>query len=320
MPLLRLFARAGAGAAWNSGGLALGLFTLAGLGQALLVSSVVPRPGLFGQLLLGAAGAVFPLSLAVATLAGVAGGFARLREERALLALASLGVPATRLLPAVVTLSAVMALPYALCTHVLEPRARALLRDARVEAAAAVVPREGRPVRVGTWWLALDGERLVFTDGIHGGLATSWAWRAAAGGVVAELGGVRLDLGDAGAAIKTLTLPIPIEGRGRISPAERTTSELRVQLVRSAALGRDGTERWLLYKRTLLPVALVPLAVAAAGLARRVPAGGVVGGLLFVSWLTVRALDASVPSLGPVAAAALFGLGMMGLAGAAWRK
>ncbi len=317
-PLAWLFARAAWGPAWTTGGLALVLLALAGLGQALSASSVVPGPALLGRLALGVVGSVLPLALAVGALAGAAGGVARLREERTLLGLASLGLSPRSLggLCAVGVLPVVVM--YAGLTHYGEPLARALVRDTRVAAAAAVSPREGRPVRLGSWWVALDEGALVFTDGSRTGRADGWAWAPRAGGVLAELSGVDLTFDGADARLETLSLPVPVGNRGKVHVSERTTPDLREQLLRSAALGRDAAERWLLWKRTLLPLALVPLSVAAAGFARRRSPGWIVGALLLGSWVAVRLLDAQEAALGPALSGTVFLAGTLATAIAAW--
>ena len=313
--------RAAAPAAGRTGLLALGLLTLAGLGQALLASSAAPSASLLLRLAAASAGAVAPLAVGVGALAGAATASARLADEGALLGLGSLGVPPGRLAP----LFALFVLPAALAQAALhhggEPLARAALRDARAEALAALEPRADEAVRLGAWWVASAGAGLAFTDGERTGTATSARLQAREGGVLASLGGVDVSLPD-GTRLHadTLELPVPVSGRGRVHAAERSTPDLRRQLAVSAALGRDGYERWLLWKRSLLPAGLVPLAVAGAGLARRFRAGPVVGGLLLGSWALVRVLDAWSGTLSPLAASLLFLAPLVALAGAAWRR
>lgn len=319
-PLARLFARATWAPGWTTAGLALVLLGLAGLGQALLTSSIAPGPALLSRLALGVLGSVVPLALAVGALAGVAGGVARLREERALLGLQAAGLGPKRLAALCGAAALPVALAYGACTHFLEPMARALVRDTRVAAAAAVVPREGRPVRLGTWWAALEAGELVFTDGARTGRAETWAWSPRAGGVLAELGGVELRLDNTAAHLDTLALPVPVANRGKVHVSERTTPDLRDQLVFSAALGRDGAERWLLWKRTLLPLSLVPMAVAAGGFARRRAPGLVVGGLLLGGWVGIRLLDAELTWLGPFLASTVFLAGACLTSALAWRR
>lgn len=319
-PLVRLFARAAWAPGWTTAALAWVLLGLAGLGQACLVSSVVPGPALLGRLALGVFGSGVPLALAVGALAGVAGGVGRLREERALLGLEAAGLPPRRLAGLSAALVLPVALAYAAAAHFAEPAARALVRDTRIAAAAAVTPREGRAVRLGSWYTALEGGELVFTDGTRAGRAARYAWAPRAGGVLADLTDVDVAFAGATAHLDTLSLPVAIENRGKVHVSERTTPDLLDQLDRSAALGRDAQERWLLWKRTLLPAALVPLAMAAGGFARRRAPGGVVGALLLGSWVAVRLLDAQIAALGAPVAAALFLVASLGVAAWAWRR
>jgi hypothetical protein len=319
--MTRLLWRAAVPAAARTTTVALGLLTLGGLGQALLATSASPPPALLLRLLLASAGAVAPLALGVGALAGAASAASRLAEDRALLGLGTLGVPASRLAPLFLAAVLPAALLQAALAHGGEPLARAALRDARAEALAAVTPRPDEAVRLGAWWVAAQGDGLAFTDGTRTGTARSARLDVHQGGVLARLAGVELSLEDgARATAERVALPVPVDGRGRTHAAERTTPDLLRQLRVSAALGRDGYERWLLWKRTLLPLALGPLAVAAAGFARRFRVGPVVGGLLFTSWVGVRILDGQTSTLSPALASALFLLPVLALAGLAWRR
>lgn len=320
-PVVRLFLRAVWTPAWTTAALASALLTLAGLGQVLLASSVAPPPGLLLRLLLGVAGSIAPLALAVGALAGVAGGVARLREENALLALAATGLSETK----IALLAAVLLIPVALAHaglgHFAEPLARASVRDTRAATAAAITPRANRPVRVGPWWAAVEGAELVFTDGVATGRAARWALSARQGGVFVELEGTELRMAS-GERIRAehVAVPIPIANRGKVHVSERTTPDLVRQLAISASLGRDGLERWLLWKRSLLAALLVPLGVAAAGLARRRAPGLVVGSMLVGAWVAVRLCDAAIEQMGaPIAAITLMG-GAVLLSGWAWRR
>ncbi len=308
-------------AAFRTALLAVGLLTLAGLGQALLATSAAPSLPLLLRLCAASAGAIAPLALGVGALAGAAFAAARLADEGALLALASLGLPLRHLAP----LFALFVLPAAFAQaglhHWGEPLARSALREARSEALASVSPRSGEAVRVGSWWVAGAGTGLAFTDRASTGLATSAVLEARSGGVLARLGDVDLRLPD-GATVHAdrIEVPLPLAAGGRVHPGERTTPELRRQIAVSAALGREGYERWLLWKRTLLPVALVPLAVAAGGLARSRRPGAVVGALLIGSWGLIRLLDAQAAALGPALASVLFLVPLVLVAGWAWRR
>lgn len=318
---MRLFAHAVWTPAWTTTALATALLTLAGLGQVLLLSSVSPPPWLLLRLMLGVAGSIAPLALAVGALAGMASGVARLREEHALLALAAAGLPPRQ----IALLASVLLLPVALVHaglgHFAEPWARSWVRDTRAAAAASITPRADRPVRVGGWWAAVEGSNLVFTDGVATGRASSWAIRARQGGVFVELDDTELRLAS-GETVRAdhLAVPIPIANRGKVHVTERTTPDLIRQLDVSAVLGRDTLERWLLWKRTLLPALLVPLGVAAAGFARRRSPGPVVGALLLGGWVAVRLCDAGIEQLSaPFAALGLLlSAGVLG--GWAWRR
>ncbi|GDX80918.1 hypothetical protein LBMAG42_27290 [Deltaproteobacteria bacterium] len=307
--------------AWTTGALALALLTLAGLGQVLLASSVSPAPELLLHLVLGVAGSIAPLALAVGALAGMASGVARLREEHALLALAASGLSQQKIALLGMVLLVPVAFAHAGLGHFAEPLARSWVRDTRAAAAAAIVPRADRPVRVGSWWAAVEGDGLVFTDGLATGRAAGWAIGARRGGVFVELEEAELRLAS-GESVRAahVAVPIPIANRGKVHVSERTTPDLLRQLAISASLGRDRLERWLLWKRTLLPVLLVPLGVAAAGFARRLSPGPIVGTLLIGSWVAVRLCDAGIERIGaPTAAFGLmFAASLVG--GWAWRR
>jgi len=304
-----------------TGGLATILLGLGALGQALLALSVAPTPGLLLRLAAGAFGSVSSVALGVGVLGGVARGVVRLREERALLALAAAGLRPGRLglLAGAVCLPGVLL--HLAVGHFGEPLARAQLRDARVAVASALDPRTDRPVRIGPWWVAEQaGGGLWFTDGVRAGRADRWRLVPHQGGVAADLGGVVLAAAE-GVAVRAdrLELPIPLAAR-RVHIFERTTPDLRAQIAVSAALGRDTYERWTLWKRTLLSAVLVPLSIAAAGFARRRGEGVVVGGLVLGTWVVVRLLDAQVAAIGLGPTTVLFIAWAAVVATAAWRR
>ncbi len=320
-PLVRLLVRATVTPALMTGGMAVLLLGLGSLAQALLVLSVAPGPALLFRLTVGVLGSVLPVALGVGVVAGVAAGVSRLRDERALTALAAIGLARWRL----ALLCGLIAIPWAVAqaglTHFGEPVARALVRDTRVDVATSIRPGSAGPVRVGTWWIAEDAGSLSFTDGRIAGLADGWALSARQGGVLAELTGVELALAD-GARLHAdaLSLPLALGGRGRVHIFERTTPDLLRHLRVSASLGRDRYERWTLWKRTLLPVILPILATAAAGLCRRLAEGRVVGGLVLGTWVVFRLLDTQLQVTGLLGSAALVLFGAIGVAVWAWRR
>ncbi len=320
-PLVRLVLRAVWGPAWTTAALATALLTLAGLGQVLLASSIAPPPALLLRLLLGVAGSIAPLALAVGALAGAAAGVARLREENALIALSATGLAPRKIAYVAVFLLLPIAFTHAVLGHFAEPLARSWVRDTRAAAAAAIAPRADRPVRLGTWWAAVEGSELVFTDGVATGRAAGWQLSARQGGVFVELEDAELQL-STGESVRAarMAVPIPIANRGKVHVSERATPDLIRQLDISSGLGRDALERWLLWKRSLLPALLLPLGVAAAGFARRRAPGPIVGSLLVGSWVAVRLCDARIADLGaPLATFGCFVLAC-GLAGWAWRS
>ncbi len=295
--------------------LALGLL-IAGLGllaQALVTTGVSPGPGLFVQLALASLGSAGAVAWPLAALAGAALGARRLRDEGAWLALQSLGVGPRALTRA--------ALPFALCagagsgvvTHLAEPAARAGLRDSRAATVAAVEPREGQTLQLGPWSVAVQDERIYFTDGGRAGEAEGWALRPAAAGVVMELEAGRIEAWDRSTSLsfERLSLPIRLPGtEGRIAPAERGTPDLWRR-------AHSPYERWILWKRTVLPTLLVPLVLASLrGGVSSWPLGGVVGGGVLGLWGSVRLLDQLAGAIGPALPSAL--LLIFGLLAAWW--
>ncbi|MSQ01402.1 MAG: hypothetical protein EXR71_05850 [Myxococcales bacterium] len=319
--LVRLLVRATVTPALMTGGMAVLLLGLGSLAQALLILSVAPGPALLLRLAAGVFGSVLPVALGVGVVAGVAGGMARLRDERALTALAAMGLAPWRLALFCGLIAVPGAAVQAGLTHFGEPWARALVRDARVEVATSIRPVGAHPVRVGGWWMAEVGESLAFTDGRIAGVAARWALSGRQGGVLAELHGVDLALaGGARLRAESLSLPLALDGRARVHIFERTTPDLLRQLRQSAALARDGYERWTLWKRSLLPLILPALAAAAAGFSQRWGEGRVVGALVLGTWVLFRLLDTQLQLVGLVGGAAVVLSGALGTVLWAWRR
>jgi lipopolysaccharide export LptBFGC system permease protein LptF len=299
---------------------------LGGLGQALLLSAVVPDLDLLGRMALASVGTALGLALPVGGLAGVAGGMRRLRDEGAWLGLRSLGVSGFAVAVPTAAFLLCVTLLWLGISHVAEPEARAALREARVDAAVRVVPVEGRTVRVGTWAAAVEGGVLHFAGGEWLGTARSWAVRPGLTGVVVHLadGELRAADGAVRARFTTLDMPVALAGTaGKVHVSERTTPELLRQIAVSAALGRDAYERWILWKRTLLPVCLLPIGLAAVPLGlvrrRRWPLVVVVGAQVLTLWGVVRVADQWVGSFGVGGAAGVtLGAAVVWLV-AAWR-
>lgn len=289
------------------GALAWGVLALGGLGQALLTTAVAPDLDLLGRLVLGAGGAALGLAVPLGGLAGVAAGARKLAEEGAWLGLRSMGVGGRALIGPVGGGLLVVTAAWLGVTHYAEPAARAALREARVDAAVRVAPVEGRTVRLGPWSAAVEDGRLRFAGEGWLGEAAAWEVRPAAAGVVVALheGEVRSTDGATRARFASLEAPVPLVGTtGKVHASERTTPELRAQVAISAALGRDAYERWILWKRSVLPACLVPLGLGVLpfALRRRGPVAALVGAQALTVWGVVRIADQSVQSIGPAAA------------------
>jgi hypothetical protein len=270
---------------------------------------VVPDLDLLGRMAVGAGGAAAGLAVPLGALGGVLAGSRRMADERAWLGLRTLGISARHLVLPATGLLFAAALAWGAVAHFGEPYARATLRDARVAAAVRVVPVEGRTVTLGSWAASVEGGRLRFAGGDWLGVADQWSVRPAAAGVIVSLTGGELRSADGAtrARFSTLEMPIPLAAGGKVQAAERTTPDLLRQIAVSAALGRDAYERWILWKRSLLPLCLLPLGFAGLrlGLASRVPILALGAAEVLTLWGAVRVADQAIGRLGPEGAGAL---------------
>lgn len=299
---------------------------LAGLGgfaQAVLASAVVPDADLLARMGGAAIAAALGLAVPLGVLLGVAGGLARLREEGAWLGLRAAGLGGGALVGPVAAVLGVGVAAWLGVAHFVEPHARAALRDARVAAAVRVSPVEGRTLDVGDWSVSVDGGRLRFAGGEHVGSAARWSISPAQAGVLVRLedGELRDVVTGAFGTFATLDAPLALGRAGKVHVSERATPDLLGQLATSAALGRDAYERWILWKRTLLPLALWPLGLAALPLVlgRRAPVAAVVGAQALTLWGAVRLADQAIGALGPPGAAVVTGLVALAWPALAWR-
>ncbi|MES2640276.1 MAG: hypothetical protein V4850_12355 [Myxococcota bacterium] len=316
MALARLVLVPVLGRAATVGALVWIVVAVGGLGQALLTSAVVPDPDLLLRMGAGALGVGAAVAVPLGALGGVAAGLGGMAEERAWLGLRTLGVGGRAVAAPIALFLVVVMATWLAITHAVEPGARAWIRDARIAAAVRVVPVEGRVVQLGGWAAAVEGGVLHFAGGEWLGFARTWEIRPALTGVVVALGSgeVRSTDGLSRARFATLEMPVPMTGTaGKVHAAERTTPDLRRQLTVSAALGRDAYERWILWKRTLLPLCLLPLGLATVPLAldRRWPVLAIVGAQVVTLWGVVRVADQWVGAVGlPGAAAATFAVAL----------
>lgn len=292
---------------------------LGGLGtfaQAILLTPVIPDLDLCLRLAGAATLATTSIAIPVGLLAGTYAGLRRLRDQGSWLALGTFGVSGRALSGPVLALALLGAVAWGWASHEAEPRARAWLRDLRVDAAVRVRPQAEQAVRLGDWNVATAGDSLVFAGADHVGTAARWRLDPAANAVVATLEDVDLRdwRGGGGAHIDRVVMPFGLSSAGaKIHASERTTPDLLRQLALSDALGRGDYERWLLWKRTLLPLCLVPLMLAALPLGlgsrklgrRTLPVSALVTVQILSVWGTVRILDQRLAALDLTAAAAI---------------
>lgn len=290
-------------------GIVLSVGGLGGFAQALLTASVVPDGDLLLRMGAAAVGASAGLALPIGALAGIAGGLRRLADDGAWLGLRCAGLGGRALVAPVGVLLAAAAGVWLGVTHVGEPAARAAMREARVTAAVRVRPEEGRALRVGGWTVAVEDGVLHFAGGDIVGLAHAWALSPAETGVIVHLDDGTLRTPTSTVQFGAIDAPLSLGDDRKVHPSERSSPDLARQVAVSAALGRDAYERWILWKRTLLPFCLVPIGLAAVPLAlgRRSAVAVIVGAQVFSLWGLVRLADQGIGALGPVGAAAIVG-------------
>lgn len=301
-------------AALASGAMAWLFLGLGGLAQALVTAAVIPDADLLAKMTLAAMGSALSLAIPVGALLGTGVGIRRLLQEGAMLAVGTLGAGPRRIVIPVSFIVMMGAFGWGGMLHFGEPMARASMRETRIDAAVRVQPSAGRTLVVGPWFVAVDDGVLQFVGQGVSGTARGWALAPARTGVVATLTGVSaraLDGTGAGTADE-LVVPLPLAGtRGKVDVAERTTPDLLDAITINERLGRAAYERWMLWKRTLLPLVLVPLGVGAAGLVLRGRGvGGIVTAQAFAIWAAVRVTDQSIGVLGsPVASGVVLAVG-----------
>lgn len=155
--------------------------------------------------------------------------------------------------------------------------------------------------------------------GVVLGSATSWALAPAEHGVVATLRGVELRREGLRVRAAEATVPVAVSGWSRrgagatFSVAELGTPALLARFERTPA---DGHQRWILWKRSLQPLLVLPLALAAwvlgagewgggAAWTRRVPAAAWGAALVALTWMATRWVDGGDLTRPPALNAAL---------------
>jgi hypothetical protein len=259
---------------------------------------------------LAAAVAALGIAVPVGIFGAVASAGRAWVERGAWRALRAAGVAPRAFAVDTALLALVVAVPWSLAEHEAIPRARGVL------AAGGVSPelREGATVSLGPARLAREGDTVRILMAPDDG---GWTRLSAAGDVAPRAGGVALSLRDVvleredGLRVRAARLHgawVPPVRRGA---AERPTATLRP---------RDAYERWIVWKRTVVPLSAcgwAPVALA-AGVRARVPALLSAVLCLGAGWGVVRGLDGAVRAgaLDPVGAGAAL-LGVAAVAGVA---
>lgn len=295
--------------------------------QALVVAPVVP--GLLGALSvsLGFLPVALGAGLPAAALAGVVSAARSWREGGELVGLASAGLGARRLLPAVLVAGLGLAFAQAMLTAVAEPMGRRAARGALVEAVGDLTLRAGEPVEINGALLRARDVSAGRWSGIfiaeNGRVATARRGRVEGGRVLILEEGTARDVSDDGWQLDFTEARIPLEpGARRVEHAERSTRDLLRLVQRMGREHRDASyETLILYKRLSMPLAMpalmaLGLALGAAG-ARPAP---VALAVLVGWWSAIRLTDQWVASLGPSVAAGLPVALLVALAVVAWLR
>ncbi|MAY81711.1 MAG: hypothetical protein CL930_13145 [Deltaproteobacteria bacterium] len=287
-------------------------------GQAVVQSEFVPSlSGLF----LIAVGflpemvAVFsPVALFFATVTT-----ARLWSEGGdVMALGASGRSTQRLIPACCLAGFLIAAGVGLCTHVLGPLGRGVVRSALVDAVEELQLRPGQPVPVGDGVLRVASEQEGAVNDVFyaSGELVVWApkGRFDAQGEVLLEDGQAMKLDEAWKMEFDRARASLVPDQVGIHNFERSSRSLIGLIERMESRGVDASkERLVLYKRTVLPLSVPILALLGLPLGARFrrPAWLTVGAVLGV-WAIQRLGDHVVVDVGP-SGTALLPLVVLGL-------
>jgi lipopolysaccharide export LptBFGC system permease protein LptF len=274
-------------------------------GQAVVQSEFVPS---LSGLILIAVGflpemiAVFsPVALLFASVAT-----GRLWMERGdLLALGAAGRSTQRLIPACCLAGFVIAAGVGLCTHVLGPLGRGMVRSAITQAVDDLQLRPGQPVPVGDGVLRVAKEQDRTVSGVFYAVGDVVMW--APKGQLGSDGEVVLERGQAMKLDESWKMEFEqahtnlSPNRAGIHNFERSSPSLLGLIERMESRGVDASkERLVLYKRTVLPLSVPVLALLGLPLGARFrrPAWLTVGVVLGL-WAAQRVGDHVVKDVGP---------------------
>jgi lipopolysaccharide export LptBFGC system permease protein LptF len=243
----------------------------------------------------------------------------RLWMERGdILALGAAGGSTQRLIPACCMAGCLIAVGVGLCTHVLGPMGRGLVRSSVTEAVNDLQLRPGQPVAVGDGMLrvAKEKDRIVSDVFYASGDVVLWAPE----GQLGTEGDVVLEQGQAINLDQSWRMDFE-RVHANLSPNqagihnfERSSRSLMSLIERMESRGVDASkERLVLYKRTILPASVPVLALLGLPLGARFrrPAWLTVGVVLGL-WAIQRVGDHVVEDIGP-SGIALLPLTILGL-------
>ncbi|MSP54286.1 MAG: hypothetical protein EXR69_01565 [Myxococcales bacterium] len=268
------------------------------------------------------------LALEVAVVAGPAAALAELRLDGSWLGLRSTGARGRDLLAPVTCWAFGLGIAALLSGHLLVPAGRVWLREAQIEAAAGLRLEDGRATVIGPWALASGPDDGQWPAGLRfaGGAGPDMVvGQAATVQLTRVRGAVRLDLGPGevhqdpapGAApewsvrFTSLETSLAIGDGARVQVGERSTPDLLSRPL-------DAYETWILWKRSLVPMAAALLAGVGLPLGGQVRAGAGVGVLGVLFWALLRLADAAAQAGSPLDAAVVL-LAPCGVAtAAAW--
>lgn len=287
-------------------------------GQTVIQSEFVPSLSGLMLIAVGFLPEMISIFAPVAVLfASVTAG--RLWMERGdLLALCAAGGSTQRLIPACCLAGCLVAVGVGLCTHVLGPMGRGLVRVAVTEAVNDLQLRPGQPVAVGDGVLrvAKEEDRVVSDVFYASGDVVIWA----PDGRLGTDGNVVLEQGQAMNLDQSWTMDFE-RVHANLSPDQvgihnfqRSSRSLLSLIERMESRGVDASkERLVLYKRTILPASVLVLALLGLPLGARFrrPAWLTVGVVLGL-WAIQRVGDHVVQDIGP-SGIALLPLTVLGL-------
>jgi lipopolysaccharide export LptBFGC system permease protein LptF len=322
-----LIARAARGGSLATLGLA-GTATALTAARALTAAPVVPGP--LGALLVvvGLLPAALSLALPVGVLVGVAMAARAWREGGELAGLHAMGMPARRLVPALLLIGAVGGAVEAGLTHGLEPAGRTLVRRTVANASASLMLRPGQAMTLGP--VLVRAERVSGDSMEQVFIATGDVVLTGQVGAMESDNRLRLDRGSARHIASDGSADVSLEfGRAwvplamaapRVERGERSTPDLNRLVARIVAEGRPATaESLALTRRSAVPIALPLLALLGFPLGARGLRPAVAATVTVLGWWTLQRLaDQSAPELGPTWAAWLPTLALLMAATLAW--